>query len=98
MEEIKSILGKILRNIEAKQHAEDDIKKNWEASVTKKISKHTKVTFFKKGELFVNVENPTWLCELKSNKENILEKVKKISRGKIKSIRFKVGAIYGKKE
>ena len=98
MEEIKSILWKILKNIEAKQQEEDNFKKYWEESVTKKISKHAKVTFFKKGELFVNVENPTWLCELKSNKETILEKIKKISKGKIKSIRFKVGAIYGKKE
>lgn len=95
MEPIKSILDSVLKNIEAKQkqHPEGDLDELWLKCVRKKTAKHTKVSFFKSGRLYINVENPGWLYELNINREELLKRLQKVSKNKIKYIKFKVGVI-----
>lgn len=98
MERIKSIIGEVLKGIREKQGQcpDEQIEDIWVRCVRKNTAQHTKVRFFKKGKLYINIENPGWLFELNTKKEKIVEKLKKLSKNKIKDIRFKIGDIYGK--
>ncbi|MDD5617595.1 MAG: DUF721 domain-containing protein [Candidatus Omnitrophica bacterium] len=101
MESIKSILYDVFKGLQAqqKQLPDGDLRQLWEQSAKGKIAKHTKVTFFKNGKLFVNVENSGWLYELNTKKEDIIKHLKKISKNKIKDIKLKVGDVkYGNQE
>jgi len=95
MESIKSILGSVLKDIEKKQAQlpGGNLQDLWAKCVAKKTLKHTKVNFFKNGRMYVNVENPGWLYELNIHREEILKKLQKISKDKIKDIKLKVGDI-----
>lgn len=97
MEQIKSIVKDVIKDIQAKQeqNPDGDIKAMWIRSARKKIAQHTKCRFFKKGKLYINAEDSAWLYELKLKKEEILGRLKKISKNKIKDISFKVGEIHG---
>jgi predicted nucleic acid-binding Zn ribbon protein len=95
MESIKSILGTVLKDIEKQQRQlpEDNLEDLWAKCVEKKALRHTKVSFFKSGRIYVNVENPGWLYELNINREEILNKLQKKSKNKVKDIKLKVGDI-----
>src|SRR3989338_4744590 len=97
MEQIKSIIGSVLQNIQKKRelYPEEGIEEIWLRCVKKNMAKHTKAHFLKRGTLFVNVENPAWIFELNIKKEEIVEKLQSLSKNKIKNIRFRVGDIYG---
>jgi len=95
MEQIKSIVYDVIKNIQDKQAPSGDIEGLWIKSVRKKAAQHTKVRFFKKGKLHINVESPAWLYDLKLKKEDIIKKIKKLSKNKITDLRFRVGDIHG---
>ncbi|MFH1621770.1 MAG: DUF721 domain-containing protein [Candidatus Omnitrophota bacterium] len=97
MEPIKSIIGDVLKKIQnnKEQGLDEDVEKVWIKSVQKKIAKHTRIRFFKKGKLYVNAEDSAWLYELKINKEEILRKLQKFSKNKITDAIFKVGDMHG---
>ncbi|NQU19118.1 DUF721 domain-containing protein [bacterium] len=97
MESIKSILNVVIGDIQKKQqqYPQEKIENIWKKCVKKIISQHTKASFFKKGKLYVNVENSAWLYELNTKKEDIVKRLKKISKNKIKELRLKIGDIYG---
>jgi predicted nucleic acid-binding Zn ribbon protein len=97
MEQIKSIVADVIKDILAKQERGPggDIAELWNHGATKKVSQHTKSNFFKNGTLYINVENSAWLYELKSKQAAILKKLKKISKNKIIDVKFKIGDIDG---
>jgi predicted nucleic acid-binding Zn ribbon protein len=95
MELIKSILDKVLKDIEKKQAQlpDDSLDGLWEKCAGKKALKHTRLSFFKNGKVYINVENTGWLYELNLHREDILKKLKTKSKNKIKDIKLKVGDI-----
>ena len=52
----------------------------WEKTVGKLISKNTKIKSFKKGTIIIKVSNPIWRNEISLQKQEILEKLKKIEK------------------
>ena len=97
MEPIKPILDKVIEGIQKKQqqNPNDKIENIWVRCVKKNIAQHTKVRLFKKGKLYVNAESPVWLYELKIKKDGIAQRLQKLSKNKIKEVRFRVGDIHG---
>lgn len=97
MEQIKSIVKDVIKSIlEGKeQNPNGDIESIWIKSVKKRAAQHTKIHFFKNGKLYIHVEDSAWLYELNLKKEDILKRIKKISKNKIKDVRLKIGDIYG---
>ena len=62
----------------------------WEKTVGKLISKNTKIESFKKGTIIIKVSNPIWRNEISLQKQDILEKLKKIEKDLyIKEIQLK---------
>ncbi|MBL7130324.1 MAG: DUF721 domain-containing protein [Candidatus Omnitrophica bacterium] len=100
MEQIKSILNDVINNILKKQqqNPEGDIESIWIRCVRKNVAQHTKTRFFKKGKLYINVENPAWLYELNMKKEDILKRLQKLSKNRIMDVRFKVGNMHGNRK
>ena len=96
MEQIKSIVDIVLKRIEKKQQFfNEENEAIWKQCVKKGVAKHTKVRSFKHSKLHVYVEGPAWLYQLNIEKEQVLKKIKKISKNKIKDIKFTVGDING---
>ena len=96
MESIKLIINNVIRDIQKQQLTpKEDIEDIWRRCVKKNVAKHTKASFLKKGVLYINTENSAWRYELSIKKEDAIKKLKKISKNKIKDVRFKVGEIYG---
>jgi hypothetical protein len=91
MDEIKSLIGEVLRDLETKVCGQDPgelLKK----ALTKKDLGHIKVNYFKNGILSVNVDSSAWLYKLKLEKKELLTKLGKESTG-IRDVRFRIGAI-----
>ena len=55
---------------------ESEVVELWEACVGPTIAKHAKVIKVDKGELYVEVDHPTWKSELHFRKAQILEKLR----------------------
>lgn len=97
MEQIKSIVKDVIKNIQDRQERGPggDIEGAWIKSAKKRTAQYTKIRFFKEGKLYINVKDSAWLYELNSKKKDMLKRIKKISKNKITDIRFKVGDING---
>lgn len=99
MDSIKTILPHILKDIKRKQgYSKEEIESLWVHSVKKNMALHSQANFLKNGKLYVSVENPAWLYELRINKKQILEKLNKKSENKIKDVSLRVGDIHGSRE
>jgi hypothetical protein len=66
------------------------IREKWRVIIGETISIHTSPSFFKNGQLTINVDSPEWLHELQFHQETIL---KKLNPFEIDTIRFKLGRI-----
>lgn len=95
METIKEILIGVVHTIEDRRGAQGDIETLWQCAAYKRLSRHTSVRKVKGTILFINVENPAWLNEVRMRQGQIEKKLIKLSHNKIKSIRARVGDIHG---
>jgi len=98
VEHIESIIKQVIKGIEQKKHATDDIEDIWQKATNKKIRQNTLAKSFKNSILYVAVKNSAWKYELSIKKETILKKLNKHSKKFIKDIRLKIGDIDGKKK
>ncbi len=100
---IGEVIAGILSNITG-QHAgdpekpkeilfEEDIKKIWEEMVGKQAAKHSRPTSIRKGKLTVLVTNSSWLYELSTKKQELLDHIKTKIKKEITEIHFKIGQI-----
>lgn len=55
---------------------ESEVVELWEACVGPTIAKHAKVIKVDQGELYIEVDHPTWKSELHFRKAQILEKLR----------------------
>ncbi len=79
----------------------DDIRiwKLWDGVVGKKIAKHARPSWIKKGVLLVKVTDSVWLQELEFKAETIKERLNSKLQGEaIKKIRFRVGTYKDSKQ
>ncbi len=73
--------------------------KLWDGVVGKKIAKHARPSWIKKGVLLVKVTDSVWLQELEFKAETIKERLNsKLQREAIKKIRFRVGTYKDSKQ
>lgn len=93
METIKEILGGVVRAVERRRAARDDIDTWWRQAVRKRMGQHTKARRMKGAILYIDVANPAWLHEVRMQKVAIEKKLNKLSHNKIKGIYARVGAI-----
>ena len=91
-EVLKKIIGEMS---EGKKSFESQLLDDWEELVGKDISKHARPKKVSGTMLFVAVDNPTWLYEMKVNYiPRILKKIKdRYGSDKIKKIRLDIGSI-----
>ena len=68
----------------------ENLRARWEEIVGATISIHTYPSFYKNGQLIINVDSPEWLNELKYHKQSMLIKLKPFE---ITNIRFKLGRL-----
>ena len=79
----------------------DDIRiwEAWDGVVGKKIAKHARPSWIKKGVLLVKVTDSVWIQELEFMTETIKERLNaKLQREAIKKIRFRVGIPQDRKQ
>jgi len=70
---------------------EQELFSGWEGVVGERVAAHAKPTFFKFGRLFVSVDNPTWLSELRFLKDKMKKQInEKLGGERVKDIVFKV--------
>jgi predicted nucleic acid-binding Zn ribbon protein len=86
---LKSTLGRILRNHNIKDLEEVKIFSAWNDIAGERMATHTRPTNISNRILFVEVDDPLWLSQLKYMKQDIIEKLDtKIKPGLFKDIRF----------
>ncbi|MCX8023227.1 MAG: DUF721 domain-containing protein [Syntrophorhabdaceae bacterium] len=62
---------------------------HWSEIVGEKIGDHTKPNRIKNGILYIEVDDPLWLTQLKYMKEEMVEKFEKmVEKGSLKDIKF----------
>lgn len=87
---LKKVMGKVLR--ECRLTGDLDAYKAfllWNDIVGEKISNHTKPVKIKDGILYIEVDDPMWLAQIKYMKLDIIEKFDiKIKKGIFKDIKF----------
>ena len=88
---IKEPIQKIMQDLAKKNKPGSGPQLLWSRVVEKRALKHTRVVGLKKGSLIINVDNSSWLYELNTRQEKILEELKKLSAEFIKDIKFRLG-------
>jgi len=94
MEVIKDTVMSVMERMASKKTgAADDDPALWlKKALTKKELGHIKFNYFKKGVLNLNVDSSSWLYNFNLHKEELLDKLRKLSKG-IKDIRFRIGEV-----
>ncbi len=86
---LKNTLGKILKNHNIKNLEEIKIFSSWYEIVGERMAEHTRPANISNRILFVEVDDPLWLSQLKYMKQDIIEKIDtKIKSDLFKDIRF----------
>ncbi len=89
---IKEVINNILTGAVPINLDDIGIWKIWDGVVGKRIAKHARPSWIKKGALMVKVTDSVWLQELEFKAETIKEKLNsKLQRQAIKRIQFRVG-------
>lgn len=86
---LKNTLGKILKSHNIKDLEEIKIFSSWCEIVGERMANHTRPANISNRILFVEVDDPLWLSQLKYMKQDIIEKIDtKIKSDLFKDIRF----------
>lgn len=86
---LKSTLGKILRNHNIKDLEEVKIFSAWNDIAGARMAAHTRPTNISNRILYIEVDDPLWLSQLKYMKQEIVDKINtKIKTGLFKDVRF----------
>lgn len=92
---LEDVIKNVLSCLEVKEKKNLDYEETWKKVVGKKASKHTKVSFLRRGRLVVTVSNSTWLYRLTLDRRRFIDKFNKYIKGKskIREIQFRIGRI-----
>ncbi len=76
---IKEVLSNFFKGSSFKEINEAiNLSAAWKTIVGKTINKNTEIKSFKNGKIFVKTANPIWRNELTFQKEELLERLKKL--------------------
>lgn len=94
MEAIKDTVNQVMQGLMAKKkHSPQDDPQAWlKKALTRAELRHIKLTYFRKGILYVNVDSSSWLYSLTLKKDGVLNKLAKDKRA-VKDMRFRIGEI-----
>ena len=93
MDNIKDIVNSVIGNIANKSPNEHNkTERIWKNLLNEKELKHTRIAGIKEGTLFVCVDSPAWMYQMRIRQTKILKELKEEIPG-VKSIRFKMGKI-----
>lgn len=93
MDDIKDVINKVIGNIADQNPCSyDKVERIWQNLLTKEELKHTKLFGVKEDTLFINVDSPAWLYQMRMRKTSILKRIKEELLD-IKQIRLKIGTI-----
>ena len=86
---LKNTLGKILKAHNIKSFEEIKIFSSWPEIAGDRMAAHTRPTNIHNKILFIEVDDPIWLTQLKYMKQAIIDKIEtQIKPGVFKDIRF----------
>jgi len=86
---LKSTLGRILRNHNIKDLEEVKIFSAWIDIAGERMAAHTRPTNISNRILYVEVDDPLWLSQLKYMKQDIIDKINLIIKKDLfKDVRF----------
>ncbi len=93
MDNIKDIVNTVIGNI-ASQNPDEHNKTEriWKNLLNEKELKHTRIIGIKEETLFVCVDSPAWLYQMRIRQGKLLKQLKEDIPG-VKHIRFKMGKI-----
>ena len=87
----KEALRNIVKDIKKNRPDEEKIMQTW-INIGQDYTKHARPASFKRGILYIDVEDSNWLYYCSLKKEEIKEKIKEaFSENVITDIKFKVG-------
>ena len=93
MENIKDILQQVFEKMVQKQtQPQDQLERIWLSVLRKGEEKHLKLLGLKNDTLFVDVDSPAWLFQMRIQKKKILDKFQE-QIPEIKNISFKIGKV-----
>ena len=93
MDNIKDIVNQVIENISAKKSENRELLYTvWKGTLNKQELQHAKLQGEKNGTVFVVVDSPAWLYQMKMREGKILKELKK-EIPEITQIRFRVGNV-----
>ena len=93
MDDIKEIVHRVIGQMAPAQSASSQqLHALWGKALETKELKHTRLSGFKRGSLFVDVDSPAWLYQMNMRQAKILGKLKE-DNAEIKNINFRVGRV-----
>jgi predicted nucleic acid-binding Zn ribbon protein len=86
---LKGALGRVLRDYNIKDLEEIKIFSAWNDIVGEKMASHTRPSNINNRILYIEVDDPLWLSQLKYMKQDIIDKIDiRIKTGLFKDVRF----------
>jgi hypothetical protein len=76
MDNIKSIVGDVIKDLSNRQSKESDkIERVLKSILTKEEMDHIKILGEKEGKISINIDSPTWGYHFRTKKRYILERI-----------------------
>lgn len=93
MDNIKDIVQQVFEKMVQKQvEPQDKLERIWLSVLRKGEEKHLRLLGLKNDTLFVDVDSPAWLFQMRIRKKKILEQFQE-QIPEIKNISFKIGKV-----
>ena len=93
MDTIKDIVYQVFEKmVQGRADPQDRLERIWLSVLRKGEEKHLKLLGLKNDTLFVDVDSPAWLFQMRIQKKKILEKFQE-QIPEIKNISFKIGKV-----
>jgi len=95
VKQIKDILPNVLQG--CKKRSLHRYEGFWQQCAGRVIAQHTEARFFKNKKLYITVDSTALLYELKTQKNDLVQKIQHISNRAVHDITFKVGEPHGRR-
>jgi hypothetical protein len=93
MDNIKSIIGNVIKDLSNRQSKESDkLERVLKSILTKEEIEHIKILGEKDGKVNINIDSPAWNYQFRTKKRYILERIKD-EMPRVKELQFRVGKI-----
>ena len=93
MRSLKDLLPSVVRGARARRRGMDTLQRRWDRAVGRRIARHTRVSSFRRGVLYVATDDPGANFLLSLQKPRVLQRLQRMRTYPVEEIVIRAGEI-----